>query len=860
MRRLPFADGLYRLLLRLFPAEFRGDFGDEMTAVFRDERRDAAAEGGRSTLALWARTLAGFARTAPREHLHILVRDAAYGLRQMRRHAGTTAVVILTIAIGVGANTVMLTVIRSVLLDVPFRDPGRLAVVLLRLPRGESAGVPLDRFRAWQAGVPGLEQIAGFWGMNPIRTGAGPAERLHFECVTANTFSMLGVEPALGRTFVPAEDQPNAPPVVVVSHRFWARALGSDPRAVGQRMLLDGQPYTIVGVMPAAFDSARGGSPQDGWVPLEPCLPRTAGGSGTINAFARIRPDVSAEVAAAQMDATGRETAGEQPRVRLGPLTEQIVGDVREPLLALLGAAVFVLLIACSNVASLMLGRADARRRELAVRLALGSSRARIARQLLTESLVFAVLGGAAGVLISRWTLALLLDLMPPFIMPRATHIALDRLMMTASFAIALASGLLFGLLPALRASHTDPAPTLKDGAQTIAAPHRRVRSWLVGLETALAIALVVGAALEIKTFLRLRPDRPGFDPSGKVVMPVNFRGQAYKTADAWWRVNTALLREVQSDAAFTAVSAVNYVPMSGLIFTADVTFDRSYAKSVTADLPTVTPNYFVEMGIPILRGRAFTDGDSASAPGVAIVNETMARRYWGGGTPLGARVHVHQSSLESDATIVGIAGDVRSGGSRLTARPELYVPFAQHPSPVMIILARTREPVERIAPLLRADLARVDANVPAGTIEPLADIVGQSVSRWRFAAWLVSAFAGIAVCLSAVGLFALVGATVAERRAEIGVRVALGATPRDVLRAVLERSLGITLAGTIAGLGLALATTRFLALWLVGVSPLDGGAFAGAAGLMVLVALAATAVPAWRAMRIDPLLALRRE
>jgi putative ABC transport system permease protein len=860
MPRSPFADRLYRLLLRLFPHEFRGDFGQEMTQVFRDERRDAAAAGGWATAALWARTLAGFARTAPREHLHILLRDAIYGLRLMRRHPGVTAVAVLTIGIGVGVNTVMLTVVRSVLLEMPFRDPDRLAIVLLSQPRGLTAAIPLHRFRMWQAaGLSGLEQIAGFWSMNPIHTGAGPAERLRLECVTANTFPMLGVEPLYGRTFVAAEDQPNGPPVIVLGHRFWVRAFAADPGAVGQRLLLDNQPYTVVGVMPAAFDSARGGSPQDGWLAFEPCLPRPAIGSITINAFARIRTGFSAEAAAAQMDAIGPDAAADRPAVKLGPLTDQIVGDVREPLLALLGAAVFVLLIACSNVASLMLGRADARRRELGLRLALGCSRARMARQLLTESLVFAVLGGAGGVLMSRWTLALLLDLMPASV-PRATHITLDWPMMAASFALALASGLLFGLLPAWRASHADPAPSLKEGAQTMAAPHRRLRLWLVGLETALAIALVVGAALEIKTFMHLRPDRPGFDPSGKVIMAVNLRGPLYRTAEAWSRVNAALLQQVQSNQAYAAVSAASYLPMSGLITTADVTIDPSDARSVTVDLPTVTPNYFSEMNIPILSGRGFTDADNRSSPAVAIVSDTMARRYWPGRSPIGARVRVHQSWFDSDVMIVGTSGDVRSSGGRLTARAELYVPFAQHPSQIMSIIVRTGQAVDRVAPLLRADLSRIDPNLPAGAIEPLAGVVAQSVSRWRFAAWLVSAFAGIALCLSAVGLFAVVAAVVSERTAEIGVRVALGATRRDVLRVVLNRSLGVTLAGTVAGLGLALATTRFLALWLEDVSPFDRGAFAGAAVLMVVVSLAASLVPARRAMRIDPLRALRHE
>ncbi len=862
MRGRSRADRVFRLFLRLFPSEFRGDFGDEMSAVFRDERADAAAAGRLGMARLWWRTLLGSLKTAPREHLAVLARDAAYGLRLMRKSPLTTGAAILTIALGVGANTAMFTVVNAVLLQLPFEDPSRLVSVLRHDGQGRSAAISLTQFRTWNGRVDAVESLAGYTMSSPVLTGTGAPGSLRLECFSANMFSMLGVSPAMGRTFDAQDDIPGAPPVMVVSYPFWAGRLGRDPASIGRALTLDGVPVTVIGVMSKEFDGPRALRRLDGWIPLTPCLEsiRTQGRPATtINVYGRLKRGVSAQVAEEQMDAAIDQPtpARDGLRVHLSPLTEQIYGDVKKPLLALLGAAGFVLLIACANVASLLLSRVDARRRELAVRAALGCSRSRVVRQLLTESAVFALGGGAAGLLIANWSLGVLVSLMPGGIR-RIDHIALDGYVLAACLALSTGTALLFGLLPALHASRLDPGAALKDCALLTTPSRLRIRGALIVSEVALSVALLTGAGLMMKTFLHLRPANPGFEPEGKLAATISLPRPQYAAGPAWTAFIENLRQRLLLRSGVEAVVATSYVPLSGFVSSAEVQHVGGDGSSVTVYSPRVTPDYFNEMGIPVLRGRAFTIRDGPGA-GVAIVNETMASRMWPGQDPLGRQL-VFRGGLNpaSTKTIVGVSRDVRDTGSRLTARSELYVPFADEPVPVIRIVVKTAFSAEQMAPVIRQEAAAIDPRLPVGDVEPVTAIVARSVATWRFAASLLATFAGIAATLAAVGLFAVVGGWVTERTPEIGVRIALGAGRGTVLRFFLARGAMLTLVGVTCGLALAALTTRFLAAWLVDASPLDRPTFAAAAATMAGVGLLSTYLAARRATSIDPLSALR--
>jgi putative ABC transport system permease protein len=614
--------------------------------------------------------------------------------------------------------------------------------------------------------------------------------------------------------------------------------------------------------MPKEFDGPRALRQLDGWIPLAPCLEslRAQGRpAGTVNVYGRLKRDVSPRVAEAQMDAVIDQAPSRRDgfRVHFTPLTEQIYGDVRKPLLALFGAAGFVLLIACANVAGLLLSRVDGRRRELAVRAALGCSRARVVRQLLTECMVLALCGGAAGLLSANWSLGMLVSLMPGGIR-RIDHIALDGHVLAAGLALSIGTALLCGLAPALHASRLDPGTALKESALLTTPSRRRIRGTLVVLEMALSVALVTGAGLMMKTFLHLRPANPGFEPEGKVMATISLPRPQYADGPAWIAFIENLRQRLRDRSGVQAVVATSYVPLSNFVTGAEVQHVGGGGSGVPVDAPRVTPDYFREMGIPVLRGRTFTVGDAPGA-GVAIVNETMARRMWPGQDPLGRQL-VFRSDLGrvSTKSIVGVSRDVRDSGGRLTARPEIYVPFADDPVPIMRIVVKTPLSAEQMTAVIRQEAAAIDPRLPIGDVEPVADMVARSVATWRFAASLLAVFAGIAATLAAVGLFAVVGVWVTDRTPEIGVRVALGAGRGTVLRFFVARGALLTVVGVTCGLALAALTTRFLTAWLVDASPLDRPTFAAAAATMAIVGLLSTYLAARRATNIDPLSALR--
>jgi putative ABC transport system permease protein len=866
--RRSFSYRLYRWFLRFFPSEFRGDFGDDMSQVFRDEHRDASGGGRLAIARLWWRTLRGLAALASREHAHVLMRDARYGVRLMWKHRLTTAAALLTIALGVGANTAMFTVVKAVLLELPFRDPEQLVMVLRETPRGQTLGITRSQFEAWKRESGPFESISALSGAAPILTEAGETRRLSVECVSTSMFATLGVAPSIGRTFTDKEDTEGAPSVLVISHDFWIQRLGGDPAALGRVLTLDDVPATIVGIMPRDFDGPRAGNVRAGWVPLADCVwrNRTEGRpTNTVNVYGRLKPGVSAPVAEAQLEAAleSSGSAAESVHIRLSPLTYQILGEVRQPLLALFGAAGCVLLIACANVASLLLGRADARRRELAVRFALGCTRARMVRQLLTESVLFAVCGGAAGLLIANWSIQWMLAMMPGWV-PRLAHIEIDGRVLVACLAMSMATGLLFGLLPAWYASQVSPGSTLKDSAVMAGPGRRRARAILIVVEIALSVTLLAGGGLLLKTFLHLRPVNPGFDPRAKVAMTINLPRTRYADERSWRTFLDTLRRRLTDLPDVRGVAAASYLPLSGFISQSDIQIETSQPpRTVTVDSPVVTPDFLSVMGIRILRGRALTTEDRAGGAEVALVNETLARRLWPGEDPLGRQVTVktQPSTRWSTKTIVGVVHDVRRMGNRLAAGSELYVPFDQNPAPIVRVVISTPRSADEIGPLLKAQIAAIDPRLPVSDVESVVRITTErSVATWRFAASLMGAFAIIAMVLACVGLFAIVGCSVTERTTEIGVRMALGASRRVVLQMFVGRAAALTALGLLLGMTLAAFTTRFLSTWLVDTSPLDRTSFAGAAAIMCTVCLLAAYLAARRAAAVDPLTALRAD
>jgi putative ABC transport system permease protein len=791
------------------------------------------------------------------------VRDA---LRGMARTPGFTAIAVLMIALGTGANAAMFSVIDAVLLRSPFPDSGRVAIVR-RIPAGEPLTVAQGRSLLETRGVFEAIGATASGGRVTLR-GFGDPRRMNVECVTGDLFTVLGTQPLAGRTFTPDEDRPGGPGAVVLSYQFWQRELGGAAGAVGRAVTVNDVPATIVGIMPRAFGGPYSRNTNDGWLPQGPGLGGTSAVGCAARAyvwlFARLRPgatfDATAEQAIVASGITripdSRGQAGR--RIFLSPLEEQTTADVRTPLLSLLGSVALVLLIACANVVNLQLERVFGRRRETAVRMAIGATRGRIVRQALTENLLLYVLGCTAGVLAAYWTLDVVVALLPGN-MPRVIDIHMNGRVLAGTFAVVCATGLAAGMLPAFQASSPRVADDLRASAGTTKPRAGWTRACLVAVQISLSLVLLVGATLLIRTFLTLRPANPGFTTTDKVTGIVRLQGPAAKTPAVFF---DALFERLRRLPGVQGVTGSTYLPVSGSVALATI---QGGEKPLEVYRGIVLPNYFAEMQIPIVRGRAFEAKDTDGSQTVAIVNEALVRRIGVQRAGVGATLEVAGiDGLIAPRVIVGVIRDTRSSGSDTRARPELYEPFAQSRPPMvnmMNLIVRTAAPAD---PRLRAAIAdavtAVDPMQVADRIVPLADLLDARVATWRFGAWLLGVFAAMAVFLAAIGLASSIAWWVAQRTREIGVRIALGAQPRQVTRQFVRQGLTLTIAGVVLGLGGAAASTRFLQSWLYGITPLDPATFAWSAAGLVAVAALASYIPARRAARVDPLVALRAE
>ncbi len=802
-----------------------------------------------------------------------LWQDLRYGIRTLLRRPGFTLIAVLALMLGIGANSAIFSVVNGVLLrPLPYADPERLVQVWEYRPRQGMNQIEVSsaEFAAWRDQNRVFEQIAAIDHADYNLTGNDEPQRISGARVSASYFPLLGVKPALGRTFLPEEDQPDHNSVVVLSYGIWQGRFGSDPNILGKSVTLNGTACTVIGIMPRGFQL-----PHDAGLarPIAfTSAEQTTSGNHYLEVIARLKPGVTIKEAAGEMSAIAGRLEQTFPNTNVGhgvvlvPLHEQVVGEVRPALLVLLGAVGFVLLIACANVANLLLARSAARRKEIAIRTALGASRARIIRQLLTESLFLAVLGGAAGLLLAMWGVDLLIRLIANSI-PRANEISLDGRVLGFTLLISLMTGLLFGLLPALQTSRPDLTESLKEGGRDSAESFRRnrARSLLVVCEVALTLVLLIGAGLLIKSFLRLRDVNPGFNPAGTLTLELSLPASKYSDGAQIAGFYQQLLPRVEALPGVQAAGAVSVLPLSGNDESNFVGIEGHQplppGQALRAGRRIVNPDYFRAMGIPLKRGRPFTQADTRETERVMIINETMAHRFFAPDEdPLGKRIRTGGGSSPW-LSVVGVVGDVRHGGLDRDARPEMYFPYLQAPSRSMALVVRAAagDPLKLAGPV-RGQVLSLDKDQPIGNVMSLEQLLAESVAPRRFSMLLLGLFAAVAMILAAVGIYGVMSYSVAQRTREIGIRMALGAQAADVLRMVVGQGMVLAVIGLGVGLATALAVTRVMSSLLFEVSATDPLTFAGVSILLAVAALLACYIPARRATKVEPVVALRYE
>ncbi|HUA62685.1 MAG TPA: ABC transporter permease [Verrucomicrobiae bacterium] len=807
-----------------------------------------------------------------------LGQDLRYGLRNMRRSPGFTAVAVIALALGIGANTAIFSVVNAVLLrPLPYRDPGELVTIL----HDGTNPVAVENYLDWRDQAKSFETMAAADYWTPNLTGADPPEHLWGLRLSQNLLPMLGVQPMLGRVFAPGEDQKGAEHEVVLSYKLWQRRFAGDPGVLGTAIHLDGEAYTVIGVMPPEFQFAPFWATRAELYAPNVLTDRAQNRSGnSLRVFARLKPKAPLERARTEMAAiTGRlerEYPGTNRGVMVRPLMENVVGRVETPMLVLLAAVGFVLLIACANVAHLLLARAAARRREIAVRAALGAGRMRMVRQFLTESLLLAMLGGAAGLLLALAGTRALVALSPPDI-PRITSVSIDVRVVVFLQGVTLLAGLLFGLAPALHASMSDLAGAVKEGGRgsSEGIGRNRVRSLLVTSEFALAMMLLAGAGLMIRSFNALEAIDPGWDPHHVLSMIVSVAGSSEAAEGRREVFYREMLDRVRRMPGVESAGGINHLPLAGDLWGWSFHIEgRPKAKpgeSPVAIYRIATPGYLSAMKLPLVRGRDIQESDTADAPGVVLINERAAKQYWRSEDPIGQRVTFADDEKKQPIwlTVVGIVKDARQADWAEEPEPEAYLAAFQnrgfmgapgaHMSYITLV-ARVQGDAAAMAPPLKRAVWSLDRNLPISEVLTMDEVVARETAEPRFEMMLLGIFAGVALALAAVGIYGVLSYAVSRRTHEIGIRVSLGAARRDVLRMVIGQGMTLVLAGTVIGVGGALALSKLMAKLVYGVKPTDPLTLAGGAAVLAVVALVAAGLPAWRAARIDPVTALRCE
>ncbi|OJT17558.1 permease [Archangium sp. Cb G35] len=802
-----------------------------------------------------------------------LSQDFWLALRRLRKSPGFTLIAVLTLALGMGANSAIFSVVDTVLLrPLPMPEAERL-VHVYSVSRGKNGDTSVLDFRDMREKSRSFKELAASDSTDLSLTGAGgEPERLQGTTVSAEFFQVLGTSPLVGRTFLPGEDAPGHSRVVVLGHALWQRRFGGDPAVLGRSVEVDGVPYTVVGVMRPGFDFP---SRSQLWIPVTwegDLIAPFNRGAHWLEVYGRLAPGVTVEQAQAELVALARELEAQYPQTNTGcgaavvALQKDLVGEVEPALLLLLGAVGLVLLIACANLSNLLLARAVSREGEISVRLALGATPGRIVRQLLVESLVLALIGGAAGLLVASWSLDVLVALGPKDI-PRLEQVTINGKVLVFSAGLSLFTALLFGLFPALQAARAELGHSLREVGRSSTGVRHRARNVLVVSETALAVVLLVAAGLLLKSFMRLQQVDPGFRSEHVLTMDLSLpQREAYASSASRVNFYDSLLERVRSLPGVQAVAATYHLPLAGRNMSTSM-WDMSRPKPTPeqrqyAQVRIITPGFFEVLRIPLKRGRLLTSQDGEQGQWSVVISEEAARRYWPGEDPLGRTVRLGMNFGNGDmgGQVVGVVGNVRHQGIAKEPLPEVYVLHPQGSPNDMSLVVRTGGEPLALAPSVRAEMRALDKNLPVAHVRTLENILGDAVAQPRFLMVLVGTFAGLALVLAAMGLYGVVTFAVSQRTRELGIRMALGADARSVLRLVIGQYLQLTAMGVALGLVLAFVASRLLAGLLYSVQAADPWAYAGVTVLLVGVALVASFLPAYRATRIDPVIALRHD
>ena len=810
--------------------------------------------------------------------MEALLSDVRYGFRLLLKRPAFTGVAVIALALGIGANTAIFSVVNAVLLrTLPYTDPDRLVMVWEANPRGNQRNVVSPaNFLDWRDQNTVFEQMAMFVDTRFNLNGTDEPEELPTQIADVNLFTVLGATPLMGRTFIQQDSVAGTDNVTILSRGLWQRRFAGDPEIIGKTIALNGENFTIVGVMPAGFQmfvkqGSQIGKPVDLWLPwtYNPQARIRRGRSWMT--VARLKPGVSLEQAQSEMSSIAARFEQQYPEFNKGwgvnvvSLRDQFVGDIKPALLVLLAAVGFVLLIACANVANLLLARAATRQKEIAIRIALGAGRWRVIRQLLTESVLLSIVGGAAGLLLALWGTELLLALGPRDLLG-IDSVGIDRRVLLFTAAVSMITGLVFGVVPAVSASRTNLNETLKEGGRDRSGGgrSRRLRSAFVVVEVALALVLLIGSGLMIRSLWRLQAVDPGFNSSNLLTARLLLPGSRYGQDSQRTAFFKQLVERLQALPGVRTATAIDAMPLGGpgsaTGFTISGKPKPAAGEVPVCDVRVIEPNYFEAIGVPLLMGRTFSEREATEVSRVVIINKALSDRYFPGEEALGKKIAISMSENPVPSEIVGIVADAKYAGLDRETRPMAYWPHPELARSSMTLIVRAESDPLALSSALRREVQAMDKDQPIADVRTMEQMVNDSIARTRFSAFLLAVFAGVAMALAAVGIYGVMAYSVEQRTHEIGIRMALGADRGDVVAMVVRQGMTLAAVGVAIGLVSAFALTRFLSTLLYQVSVTDAGSFASVSIALAAVALVASLIPAYRATKVDPMIALRYE